>query len=1277
MKMIAVPTIAQFLLVCAVFAQSNTGRLVGAVSGPDGVIPGATVTVTDNQTGRVRTVTTSGEGAFTIPQLEVGTYTVKISANGFKTFTANDLKIDVGQEYSLRPSLEIGDTSDSITVTAGADLLNGANAELNTTISPQQIKDLPLDGRNPLDLIALQAGTSSNMAQNTSINGQRTSFTNITRDGINVNDNFIRQNAGDFSPERPSVDDTGEFTLTTQNGSAAQSGAAQVQLVTPRGQTEFHGALFYFNRNSALGANDFFNNAADIERPFLNRNQFGGTISGPAPLPRFGQGGPVFAKDKLFFFGSYEGLRLRTTSSPPRTRLILTPSARTGTFTFNDSTGARRSVNLFTLPVSPGAGSAPVPTGIDPIIQSRILDNMPAVGNRSDLGDGLNTTGLSLDQANDNDRDSFTTRVDVDINDRHTLNFVYSYKKGSLLRPDADGVNGFGAIPVIVQPDKNHFFVTAYRQTLGTSFTNEIRGGFFLSKPTFNRQQDAPAFLIGGAISPAPAANDPIAPLTAILNNPEVSFLDQGRDSNIYNIQDSADYQRGNHGFRFGFSANFYRVNPFNDVGTVPTVFLGTNPNTPQLTATSFASVLPPGASISSSNLATANALYSALGGIIGLSKQTFNVTDRDSGLVSGATNFQEFAWENYGFYLTDQWRAFPSLTLNLGLRYEYQTPLRNINGVFLEPVINGDPVRAILDPNGRYDFLGTNAGGSNFYKPDRNNFAPLFSFAYSPDIKNGFLSRILPDGGKTVIRGGFRMSYVNDETVTAPRNAGVGNVGLSATTISATQTFNNVSTSQLNARLNAPPINFNIPNVGPRSFADNNTAAFGNFGTVFGIDPNLQTPQTYEYNLSIQREFKGGVALEVRYVGNNGNNLIRAIDYNQIDIRSNGFLTDFLRARNNLLIAGNGNANASNNFNCSPNFAGCQPLQIIGTSALGTIPNATILNRLRSGQPADLGSDYVNGAQTRGFRFLPNPNTGVADLLENSGRYNYSSLQVEVRKRYSHGLYLQGNYTFQKVLTNAVGTSQARFDPVLDLLQPRLEYSRADFDTTHVFNFNAIYDLPFGKGRRFLNQGGAVDQVLGGWQLTTIVRVASGAPLTIIDPRGTLNRTGRSPRQTANSSLTKDQIKDLVSIHRTKCGIFIIDPRVIDINLNDCSGTGRAALGFGTAPFPGQVFFNVAPGETGNLERAFISGPLFSNVNASILKNFQITERVNFQFRAEAFNLFNRANFGVDNALAAPSPTNQVGILNINSTTFGRLTTTVAPNDTFRVLQFGARLQF
>ena len=312
---------------------------------------------------------------------------------------------------------------------------------------------------------------------------------------------------------------------------------------------------------------------------------------------------------------------------------------------------------------------------------------------------------------------------------------------------------------------------------------------------------------------------------------------------------------------------------------------------------------------------------------------------------------------------------------------------------------------------------------------------------------------------------------------------------------------------------------------------------------------------------------------------------------------------------------------------------------------------------------------------------FLPNPNTGVADLLTNLAKYRYNSLQAELRRRFAQGLRFQVNYTFQKTLTDTGGVAQQNFDPLLDINRPELEYQRADYDQAHVFNFNGIYELPFGKGKRFLNEGGALNAILGGWQLTSIVQVSTGAPFSILDTRGTFNRAGRSGRQTANSNLTKDQIKNLVGIYRTPCGVFFIDPSVLNINQTALANgqCGQLALtgGFGSAPFgttpnPNQVFFPVAPGQTGNLERSFLNGPLYANWDAGLFKNIPldfIKEGMRFRIRAEAFNVLNRANFFLGNVsgLAAGSS------LDINSTNFGRVNSTFGP----RIVQFVGRLEF
>ncbi|MFN7927465.1 MAG: TonB-dependent receptor [Blastocatellia bacterium] len=1229
-------------------AQSNTGRLVGTVAGPDGVVAGATVVITDDKTGKERTIVSGGDGTFSLSQLEVGTYTVKVTATGFKTFTATAVKIDIGREYSLNVPLEIGRVEEAVTITSGADVLNATTGELSATVSTKQIIELPLNGRNPLNLIALQPGVSSNSAQATSINGLRTSFTNITRDGLNVQDGFIRSNATDFSPNRPSVDNIGEFTITTSNSGADQNGGAQIRQVTPRGESQFHGAAFEFNRNSKLAANNFFTNRSGLPIPFLNRNNFGGKILGPMWLPRFGEGGPSVLRDKAFFFFAYEGLRTRQSSLATRT--ILLPSARQGTFTYRDNANVTRTINLL--------GLATGITSIDPNVNQNILSALPTVGNRADVGDQLNTTGISFNQPSNSDRNVYTTRLDFDINQHHTINGIWDYNKENNLRPDVDGTQGFNTRPATVQSSKNRLLVLAYRWTPGGRFSNEARGGFFKSDVPFDNTNPSPGFYV----------------TPTLISNPVVTFQDQGRFTRYYNYQDNADLTIGKHGFRFGGQLQFQEVDAYNDAGIVTTYSLGTNVNTPTLVANQFTG------GISATQLANANGLLALLGGIVGGGSQSFNVANKTSGFQA-ITRLQDFRYGNHSLYALDQWRLHPTLTLNLGLRYEVYTGLKQNNGLALEAVIpNGaNPVQAILSKDGTYNYIGGNAGSENqFYKTDKNNFAPIISVAWSPSHWGKLGKYVFGEGGKTVLRGGYRQSYLNDQMITALNNAAVGNSGLGTTTVNAVNAQGNTA---LNARLNALPTitSPGIPTV-PRTYAQNNSAAFSFFGTVFAIDPNIQTPKVEEYNFGIQREF-GANAIEIRYVGGRGNNLWRSIDYNQIDIVKNGFLADFNRAASNLAInqterarlAATGLTTAQVNAQLplsaayNSTLAGSVPLPVFNNLvSAGSLTNTANINQIINGTPADLALSYIQLNQSGAVSFLTNPNTGVANLFTNGAKYNYNSLQVEFRRRFTNGLYFQTNYTFQKTLSNGIGVSQQLVEPFLDNARPELEYSRTDYDSAHNFKLNGIYELPFGKSRRFLNGANRVaDAIFGGWQISPIVTVSSGAPITLVDPRGTYNRAGRSARQTALTSLNKSQIKDLFGIYKLEAGnsrglpagIYYINPAVIN-------STGRAAEGYGTTAFSGQVFFNNAPGQTSGLERGFIDGPWYFNIDATLAKSFRITESVRFQLRFEAFNALNKTNFSISAAGQLQS---------INSTTFGRITSSYGA----RVVQIGGRIDF
>ncbi|HEY6118480.1 MAG TPA: carboxypeptidase-like regulatory domain-containing protein, partial [Pyrinomonadaceae bacterium] len=596
MKRFALAVLMSCLFAVAALAQSSNGTLVGTVSDASGVIPNATVVVKDTKTGKERTVQTTDQGGFTVPDLDVGNFTVTVTSPGHKTYTATEVKIAVGMEYSLTVVMEVGDLKENVTVVAGADIVNTTNPELATTIGPRQLLELPLLTRNPLALILTSAGTASNPSQGTTINGQRTSSTNIVRDGVNINDNFIRSNATDFAPQRPSVDDIGEFTISSQNSADAGFGAAQLNLSTPRGSNGFHGALFEYNRNSHFASNSFFNNATGVyaandplvlagikvagtpknPRPFRNRNQFGGKVSGP------------ILKNKLFFFGYYEGLRDRVTSNKLTTTLL--PAALTGGFTYNRSdNGALQTVNI----LAPAFGTGI--TTIDPTVQSRLLSRLP-LGNTTEAGDARNTTGYRFAQQANQDRNSYTTRIDYDINSNHSIYGVYNHVGEANLRTDID--NSFNQVPLATQPSTNNFVSLGWRGTFSSKLTNELTGGTFKSVPVFHSAEPS-------------KTNNFIVP--TLVTNPEVTFLDQGRAVRTTNVQDNVTYLRGDHSLRFGGQFQNVYIDAFNDAGITPTYNLGTNINTPQISTAQFnnAALFPGG--VPTAQRGTANSLLALL----------------------------------------------------------------------------------------------------------------------------------------------------------------------------------------------------------------------------------------------------------------------------------------------------------------------------------------------------------------------------------------------------------------------------------------------------------------------------------------------------------------------------------------------------------------------------------------------------------------------------------------------------------------------------------------
>ncbi len=1167
-------------------AQTATGRLAGTVIDPAGLpVANAAVGARNEATGASFSSPTNAQGAFTFVEVPPGFYSVEVNATGFRRQVIRRFKVDVAKDNVLPPvRLEIGSVTEVVEVPGGAGQVQTTNAELATTITTQQIQHLPLSDRNPLTLIAIQPGVAYNGNTPTVINGQRTSFSNVTLDGINIQDNYIRDNALDFLPNNLLMDEVSEFTITTQNGNAALGqGASQVNFVTPSGTNQYHGSAYWFNRNNALAANQWFSNQAGTPKPLLNLNQFGGTLGGP------------IRKDKLLFYANYEGYRQRHELLDNTT--ILTASARNGIFTYRDSRNRLEQVNLLSL-----AGVSPDPKA------AALLQRVPGPANINNfnVGDGLNTAGYQFNVRDNTDRDNVTTRLDYLLSSKHIFSGTYHYNTDVVDRPDVE--NGFHAVPVIQNHDHVHFLSLAWRWTPLPSLTNEVRGGMNIAPGTFTSTEQTGSQLFSGFI----------------FTNPIVGFQPQGRATNTYNYQDNANWQRGRHNVRFGAQIQHISASPYDKAGLLPAYNIGLSPENPiALDPSQF-----PGG-ISTTSLDEATGLLTSLGGIIGSASQTFNVASRTSGFVPGQEYRRHYSLNNYSFYAQDNWKLTRRLTLNLGVRWEYMGRFDERDGLMMGPIFTSAGVRGTLLSDATLDLAGS-AVGRPLYAKDLNNFAPVVGIAFDPF-----------GDGKTAIRAGYSINYVNDEIISASENASFQNKGLQSTIT------NTDLVAAMSGNLPAFPVPaYQMPLLASDNFALNPTSA------IFGVNPQLRTPYVQQWNFGIQREVAKNTVVEARYVGNHGTKLLRGFDYNQVIVKQNGFLDDFIRARNNAFLSQASTGVFDPSYNSR--ISGSQPLTIFPQLPFGgLLDNGIVQSLIRSGEVGQLAAIYYVNGLTGPIQFVPNPNTFVSDLITNFSNSSYHALQVEVRRRAANGVEFQANYSFSKVLTDSIGGSQVRFDPFLDLNNGQIERARAAFDVTHVFNANFVVPLPAGPNHRL--HYGPVDRLLSDWTLGVITTWQSGAPFSILSQRGTLNRTSRSGENTAVTLLNGSQLSQVVHFQMTGNGPYIVNPAA----LNPADGTGVNSDG--APPFAGQVFFNPQPGQLGTLQRRMFDGPSAFAFDLKLDKQIALTERQRVRLEATFTNLLNHPIF-------------YSGDQSINSVQFGRVTSVLGGA---RVIQLGARYMF
>ncbi|MFN0165996.1 MAG: TonB-dependent receptor domain-containing protein [Bryobacteraceae bacterium] len=1185
------PFFGALFITSALSWAQNTGRLSGKVEDPaNAPVPNAEIQVSlPGSEKAVFSTATSSEGFFHLIGIPAGEYDLTIGAGGFRNYHARALKVDPGRELTLPViRLELGSVVEAIEVSAQSAPVQTSNAEIATTVSSQQVLNLPTLNRQMITLIQTQAGVSDGRGP-TSINGLRTSGTNVTIDGINVQDNYFRRSSLDFIPNRPTTDQVAEFTITTSNANASVGGGAvQVVMVTPSGSNQYHGTALWANRNNYFAANDWFANRDRLPSPFLNQNQYGGYI-----------GGPVI-KNRLLFYAGYEKLDARQQKTV--TRRILTQTARDGLFTYRSGTEVRQ-VNVLQV-----AGVT-----ADPTIQG-LLAKVPGADriNNFNTGDSVagllrNTGGFSFLTRNNGARDNITAKVDYLLSPRHLISGTYLWNNEFVDREDVmnDSVannwtNGFGAVPTAFTDASRNLLSLTWRFNPTARFTNEARFGFNLAPSKFGSTE-----------------NYPVNYRLTYISNPQSNALPQGRDTYTFHYMDNASYVSGKHNFQFGFNVHQLRIRKFENIGIRPLLYIGLGQNR-GLTGADLPGAGP-------QDIQAANDLLSLMGGYVERIDQIFNVSSRDSGFVPNTPNERRLRLLTYALYLQDTWKIRPRLTLTLGMRWEPFMPVDEANSLFLLPrMTDGNPIHALLS-NSTLDFAGRSAGRP-WYQRDLNNFAPNIGLAWDPF-----------GDGKASVRAGYMIAYVNDNTVRALENNVATNDGLRT----------NVIRTGLAANLRNPPT-VQTPRLQvPRTFADNyaldRTAAFGL------PDPGLATPYIQQWNLSIQREFQGNV-LEVRYLGNRSVKLYRGIDYNQIDIRSNGIFDDFLRAYNNGNLARAATGTFNPNYNAA--IAGSQPLTVIPTlPGSGGLNTAADRGRIERGE---IGA-YLNALQNDGrngaLNFYRNPVALGTNMMTNYSTAGYHALQVDLQRRLRAGLQLQVNYTYGKVLSDAGAETDDLFDAFLDINNPRIERARAPFDITHAFKANGIWKIP--GGHRFHSP--VLRRVFDGWMLGGILTTQSGVPFSVFSRRATLNRNGRSNNNTANTILDKSQLDQIFQIQYTSTGPFFVAASARN------PGDGRAISADGRAFFNGQAFFHPGPGALGSLQRRMFSGPWLKNLDLSVIKQIQIREGHRVTFRGEAFNLTNTPSWNVDDQL-------------VDSPQFGRITATLLDR---RILQFGLQYRF
>lgn len=1267
-----IAVVSRLLFLTLLTAATAWGQATTSVRGlvtdsSGGVVAGATVVLKSAESDFQRTIKTGAQGEYQFLFLPPGKYGLIVTATGFQRYEQVGLELLVSTPATANVQLKVGGTTESVTVSSEAPALNMVDASIGNSFAETQIEQIPLEGRNVPDLLSVQAGVSYTGnrpdidkdidTRSGSVNGARSDQSNVTLDGVDVND---QANGYAFTSVLPvTLDSVQEFRVTTSNYNADQGtgSGAQVALVTKSGTNRFRGSFYEYHRNTITSANDYFVKKSELSSGLPNkpdkllRNIFGASLGGP------------IKKNRLFFFANYEGTRESEQQSAVRT--VPTATLRQGILQYPNVNGSITSLTPAQI-----AAFDPLHLGPNPVMLA-YFKTFP-LPNDNTVGDGLNFAGFRFRAPTRLENNAVIARVDYQIDAHGKQLLFWRGALQNLSNPQAPFLPGAPPLQSVIDHSKG--FVVGYTTVFGTAKVNTFHWGF--TRQSFGDLGDS--------------------------NQPWNFFsgFDQGVTYShslqmpVHNLLDDFSWTKGTHTLQFGVNVGFVRDPRVSTLSSFSSADLAIGNMSPTGFANQSSPLNPINGGFPAVNVSFNRGYDDAMGSMLGMTETVsavYNFDKNGNALPQGAPIKRDFGLNWYEFYGQDSWRIKPNLTLTYGLRWSLFPPPWEVNGLQVAPnvgigslfeqnVMNMKQGLGYKDPTISFVLAGKANNGPGFYNFEKTDFSPRVSLAYSPRPQNGLLKSVF-GYDKTVIRGGF--SRVYDRPGIQIMNAfdQLGSFGLTTTlqnapvqdgaaTIARITNLNVIPThTEVGKVIFLPPPPAGFPSTPPSGNAAGEALAWG-------IDNNLQTPHAYALDFSVSRELPKRFSLQLSYVGRLGRNLLTERDLMpQLNITDPKSGIDYFTAATRLsqLTRTNVPTSQITNSLVGPTAAYwkdmVQPLLPGGAYSLACTGGSTT-NVVQAVYDIYVCAPFVEvvalgdinyfgvltDANIPGHSYFfkdgqfmfQNPQFGSYYAWSSIGNSDYNALQVNLKKQFGSGVQFDFNYTYSRSIditsaatrVSATGGTSGNDglvgNSVINSFNPNQLRGVSDFDTTHQFNADWIVELPFGKGRAFASKaGGLLNGLVGGWQVSGLARWTTGFPVTV------------SNGESWPTSWDRDGAA--LRVGSPKTGAYDLPSGNVNIFANPTTAL--------------QDFIHYFPGQSGS--RNVIRGDGFAALDLGLSKRWKIfKESQSLQFRWEVFNVPNFVRFNVQTASLTIDQTSNFG----NYT--GLLT---AP----RVMQFALRYEF